>query len=878
MEHQLDGSETGKSLQVYLKELELKYPVRFYFLDSWIEDILLADHHKGQNVRTTLDELFLGTDLNYFVVNKYAVVIVKDPEQALQRQTFISDAVRQRKKIEQIQFGEQKNARLGVVVDLTGQIIDSKTGEALVGASIRVSNLNQMATSDINGRFLLKLPMGSHVINFSYINYDEKVIDLKLYEKGNMSLILDETPTLLEEVVVSDLASRQITTSRIGQTQLSVTEIKRQPSLLGEADLIRQIQVLSGVTTSGEGASGFNVRGGGVDQNLILYDGAPIFNSAHAFGFFSTFNAEAVRDVSFYKGGIPAEFGGRISSVLNITSKEGSLDEWNGNGGIGIISSNFMINGPLVKGKTTAAASIRTSYSDWMVNTVQTNYINLKNSSVRFYDATIKLAHKFSDETKLTFSGYTSKDRFRLEGDTTYGWDNLVGSIKLDHAFNPQFFSSFTFGAGSYGYQVEDSDPVTGYNLSYHITYPYFNTDFNLQSGKHKLTFGLQSMYYSFDPGILKPSTSESIVKEIVIDQQNSLESGIYLSDGITLNEKVFIEAGLRVSNFLTLGPATVYTYDPNFPRDIQYIQDTTLHNSGDVIKSFIGFEPRFSFRYSFSPTFSLKLGFNRIYQYVHLVTNTVAITPVDIWQPSNSYFEPQLADQISLGFFKTIQENAFDASVEGFFKEITNILDFKDGAQLILNQNLETDLLQGNGTAYGVETSFAKKTGRLSGSVNYTYSRSFRQITGDFDEENINKGNIYPSNYDQPHIVNLSWKYNLSRRIFFTGFFTYHTGRPVSIPVAAAVIDNFIIAQFSERNQFRIPDYHRLDLALVIEGNHRRKKLGDGTWVISVYNVYGRKNAYSVFFRDNGAGSLNPYQLSIVGTALPSISYNFKF
>jgi hypothetical protein len=636
--------------------------------------------------------------------------------------------------------------------------------------------------------------------------------------------------------------------------------------------------VQPGVTTAGEAASGFNVRGGGVDQNLILYDGMPVFNSSHAFGFFSAFNAEAIRDVSFYRGGIPAEFGGRVSSVLDITSREGNYEKWTGSGGIGIISTNLFISGPIQKDKTSVAASIRTTYSDWLINTIRTDYIDLSNSSVSFYDGALKLAHKFSDRTKLTLSGYASSDWFRLQGDSTYQWRNRVGSLRLDHSFSPRMSSTFTLGTGSYQYEVSDQNSRTGFSLFYNITYPSAKADFNYQSGAHKISFGAQSTYYNFNPGTLEPSSQESNVLPYQMETQKSVESAIYAGDGISLGEKYYLEGGVRFSLFNVIGPSTVNMYEEGVPRSTGSQTGEVTYGPGEKVQSYTGLEPRFSLRYNVNSNSSIKAGYNRIYQYLHLVTNTTAITPVDVWQPSNTYFKPQVADQVSIGFFKNFKDKMYEAFVEIFHKQIDNILDFKDGADLILNDHIEADLLQGTGEAYGIETSLSKNSGRLTGSLNYTYSRSLRTINGVFEEEQINQGNPYPSNFDQPHIFNINWKYNISRRYFFTGSWTFHTGRPVTTPLAGYIMDNIIVADFSERNQYRIADYHRLDIALILEGNHKRKKFWDGTWALSLYNVYARRNPYTVFFEDNGRGYLKPYQLSIIGTVLPSISYSFKF
>jgi hypothetical protein len=877
LDTRLDGTEKGKSLASYLQEAEKSSGVRFYFLNEWINKISFNENQKGTTLREALNELFLGSELSYTVINANTIVIVKDPTQALERNTVIREATREQRKINKQVIGDPAKANTKKRYLFSGTVRDGKSKDPLIGVNVVVRDLKTGTITNVDGKYELQLTPGLHAISYTYVNFEEKIVDLEIYADGELSIEMEETPTLLQEIVVEDRAAREITTSGIGQTQLSLKEIKRAPAMLGEVDLIKQVQVLPGVTTAGEAASGYNVRGGSVDQNLILYDGLPVFNSSHVFGFFSSFNSEAIRDVTFFRGGIPAEYGGRVSSVLDIRSKEGSYEKWNASGGIGIVSTNLMVNGPLVRNKTSLAASFRTTYSDWLMNTVRSNYVGLDQSTVSFYDGAAKLTHIFSEKTKLTLSGYLSHDDFRLQGDTTYRWDTYLSSARIDHEFNSKLSAALQVGVGSYSYEVADKDSLTGFNLRYKLTYPEMKLDFHWTAGNHKIGFGAQSTYYDFNPGTLTPSGEKSNKKFIQMEAQQSLESAIYLADQFDITKKFHVDLGVRYSIFNSFGPSTVYTYQPGQPRETLYITDTLTYDKGDKIKSYNNFEPRVGLRYDLPREASLKFGYNRIYQYLHLVTNTTAVTPIDIWQPSGYYFKPQQVDQFSLGYFKNFKEKRYEAFVEVYYKDINNVLEFKDGAQLILNQHIETDLLQGKARAYGVETQVVKLTGNFTGSLSYAFSRSLRTIKGEFDDETINHGNEYASNFDQPHVVNLSWKYNFTRRHFFTGSFTYRTGRPITLPLTAFSIDNFTASAFSDRNQYRIPDYHRLDIGFVIEGNHKRKKILDGTWTFSVYNVYARKNPYSIFFKEARPGILRPYQLSIIGTALPSISYSFK-
>jgi hypothetical protein len=877
LEYKLDGSERGKPVAVFLEEIERKSNARFFFLSEWLESMSFRQSYEGKTLGEALDHIFQGTGLSYVSMHADEVVIIKDPTQAILRKQAIETAVRQQKKIVPYSFGEPGNVKGGQRIIIKGHVIDSKTKEPMARTNIQVSDA-QLVTTDETGKYVLTLAPGAYVLNFSFINHEDKVIDLSAYADGEINLEMDEIPIMLEEVVIQDRATRELTTSGIGLTQLTIRDIKRAPPVLGEVDLIKQVQTLPGVTTVGEAASGFNVRGGSVDQNLILYDGMPAFNSSHVFGFFSAFNAEAVRDVAFYRGGIPAEYGGRASSVLDIKSKDGDYKKWNGNAGIGMLTSNFMINGPIQREKTSVAASFRSSYSNWLIHSVHTDYANLSNSMVAFYDGTLKLTHLINERTKLSFTGYSSKDAFRLTGDSTYQWRSLQGSLKLDHQFSSVLGAEFVAGISTYDYKLTNADYLTALQLSYRVTSYVFKAGFHYQEGSHKANLGWQGIYYQFEPGQLTPTSPASNAKPISMDKQYSIENAFHGADAWSINDKLLMEGGVRLPMFVSFGPASVNVYKSGVPRETVNVTDTLHFKGGQVSKAYFGFEPRLSLRWMTSPTASVKLGYNRIYQFLHFITNTTAVTPVDIWQPSGYYFKPQRADQISIGYFEDLREKKYGFSTEVFYKGVKNVLDFKDGAQLILNKHLETDLLQGKGWSYGVETSFSKNIGRVTGTLNYTYSRSFRQITGPTASESVNGGNAYPSNFDQPHIVNFSWKYNLSRRYYFTGNWTYHTGRPVTIPLSAFPIENMTVAYFSGRNQYRIPDYHRLDVALVFEGNHKRKKRGEGTWVISVYNVYGRKNPYSIFFKSDGSGIPQPYQLSILGSALPSISYNVKF
>lgn len=861
------------SLSDLLVQVEKENPVRFFFLEEWLDPFQLDSAYNEMTLHDALTHLLAGSEITFSFEYNYAVIFVKDPAASIERETLLRSATAARKQIISKEFGTPKDYRRGNNLTLSGTIRDEVSGHAVDNASVWV-NGKIVTTTDGNGLYRLTLLGGQYVVQFSHAGLADKVIDLKIYRSAQLDLELEKAPVVLEEVVVTD---QSVVNNRIGESVLKLSEMKRAPAFLGEVDLIKQIQTQPGVTTVGEVASGFNVRGGGVDQNLVLYDGIPVFNTSHALGFFSAFNTDAISRVTFYRGGIPAEHGGRASSVLDIRSAEGSPYKWSGGGGIGIISSHLNIGGPIKKDTTLVKASFRSSYSDWMLNTIKSRYQSLKESSVSFYDASAKLSHKFSGRTKVVLSGYTSFDEFSLSNDTVYATRNVIASLRLDHAFNEKLFGSVGLGFGKYRYSMREEQPEVAFDLGYGVTYPSLKLDFNYE-GEHKLSFGLHNTMYTFEPGKISPTTAESNAASVTVADERSIESALYLSDAFYVGEKLRIEAGLRYSLFNRLGAGTVYSYQDGKSRENYTVTDSVVYGSGEVMKTYSGAEPRLSVSYTLQSSASVKVGYNRMYQYMHLITNSTAVTPVDIWQSSNVYFKPQIADQISAGYFRNFNDNMYDASAEVFYKTVKNTLDFKDGARLLLNKNPETDFINGNDEAYGIELSLAKTRGRLTGDINYTYSRSWRMMNGVYDEERINSGKRYPSNFDQPHVAQVNWRYAITRRYFFSGNFVYHTGRPVSIPSSGYVVDGIAVLEFANRNGYRLRDYHRLDIALVIEGNHKQKKLLDGTWVFSLYNVYARKNDYSIFYQTNADGDLRPYSLSVVGTIIPSITYSFKF
>lgn len=870
----LDTAHANKPLIEVLQKVEATNNLKIFYIKDWFNGIEPLKFNTI-SLGDFLDQSLAGREISYTVMHDYVLYFYKDPARSIEIRHLLDSARQTDKAITEITFGNP--AKIVDKVLIKGTVINAKGDEPLVGAVIQAKDVNIGVVTNALGEFELPLMGGNHVIEVSSLGFESKVIYLHAFESGSLQTKLEEQAKLLDEVVISDQAI-QNPRSNTGLYKISIADVKKMPSFMGEVDIVRQVQILPGVTSVGEVSSGFNVRGGAADQNLVLFDGMPIFNYSHVFGFFSAFNAEAIKSASFYKGGIPAEFGGRVSSVLNILGKEADYKKWQGGAGIGLITSSISAGGPIVKDKTSLIVSARSSYSDWMLKAFAPKYQEIQNSSVSFYDITAKLTHKISMNDKISLSFYTSKDKFGLPNDTSFAWRNQIGSFKYDHIFNERVSFSVMTGMGQYSYDVTDNDLTTAYRMKYNITYPILNFDFGIQWARHKFSVGSNNTLYGMRPGSIQPTSPESNIDKVTIPKTQSLENSIFVNDGIDFSEKLHADVGLRMSMFTSLGSGDVYVYVADSALRENTRIDTIHYRNGKTIQRYFGFEPRATLRYSVTNNASIKFGYNRIYQYINLISNSVAVTPIDVWQPSNRYVKPQIGDQVSLGFYQSLKENSYELSVEGFYKLVSNVLDFKDGSSLVLNPAIETALVRSLGKSYGIEFTVNKTKNAFVYSLNYTYSRSLRRANSKLEEERINGGRYYPSNYDQPHVVNANFKYAPSRRFAITGNFTYHTGRATTVPVSYNVVNHVPIVNYSERNGYRVPDYHRLDLAFVLEGNHRKKKLWQGTWTLSFYNVYARKNVYTVFYSPNTEGIQAAYKMAIIGAVIPSLSYRIKF
>lgn len=766
-------------------------------------------------------------------------------------------------------------------ITISGLIKDKFSGEALPGGSVYIHEQNTGTTSNTYGFYSITLPKGTYKIASSFIGYQTLWIDTTLSASVVIDLELLPQQELLHEVVIdAEKENGNITSNTLGLIKPDLHVIRNMPAFMGETDIVKSIIQLPGVTTVGEAAPGFNVRGGGIDQNLILLDEAPVYNSSHLFGFFSVFNADAIKDMRLYKGGIPANYGGRLSSVLDITQKEGNNQTFQGSGGIGIVSSRLQLEGPIAKNKSSYLVTARRSYADLFIKEIG----DVKVKKAYFYDLNAKLNYIFNEKNTLLLSGYFGKDSYNISDNIDVNWGNITTTLRWNHLFGNKLFSNITAVYSDYSYNQGSPDSLYAYEGQRQIISYNLKADFSWYcASNHRMDFGVSSLFYKFNPGKVTP-VNTSLINTLALDNEHAAEYGVYVSDEYVIHEKLTLSTGIRYSAFQNIGPTNVILFQEGVPKTKSTIADTVSYSAGEVVKAYHGVEPRLSLNFQLNDRSALRASYNRTRQYLHFISNTTAATPVDFWKPSGRYIKPETADQYALGYVRNLKDNMLQFSIEGYYKKIHNILDFKNGADLLLNAAMDAELLQGTGRAYGIELMLNKTKGQLTGWAGYTYSRTERLVNGPSIREKINNGKYYPSNYDQPHKINWVASYDANKRWTFSANFTYTTGRPITYPDGGLWLEGKFVPLYIYRNQNRIPDYHRLDIAATWTPAKRTQKKWEGSWNFTLYNVYARQNAYSVYFRPKllygtySSRATEAVKLSILGSIFPSVTYNFKF
>ncbi|MEP6950353.1 MAG: carboxypeptidase-like regulatory domain-containing protein [Ginsengibacter sp.] len=898
----ISGSFNQASFEQFAKKIEEQTSFRFYFDVTQLDSINITISVAKAHLPAVLDQVFANTDLHFAIDKQNHVFITqgftismepgssfltgkKDSSFVVSKKSAGNRGyINQTKKISQEISVENKLFEIGLKVNeipkgkvkIAGYVRDLHNGEAISGAMIYVENPHIQVASDQFGYFSIILTAGRHTINIIAPGMFDAKRQVMLYSDGKFNVDMDEKVLKLKEVLVEVGKEKNVRSAMMGTNKLDIIAMKQIPTAFGELDVLKAVLSLPGVKSVGEASTGLNVRGGATDQNLILFNGSNIFNPSHLFGFFSAFDPDVIKDVTLYKSSIPANYGGRISSVLDITSPDGNDKKIKGSAGIGPLTGRLTVEGPINNDKTTFVAGVRTTYSNWLFSILPKQY---EKSKASFRDGTIHISHKVNNKNNIYLNGYISADKFNLNSDTTYQYQNQNANIQWKHNFNNQFYGVLTAGADHYDYKVSGTDnPVNAYKLAYTINQYKLKADFSyFLNNKHKITFGVNSLYYNIHSGSFNPVGKQSLVIPDTIEAEHAIESALYASDQYNITSKFSIEGGIRYSIFNYLGPKHINEYAPGLPRQESNVTGTNFYPSGKIIKTYSGPEYRVSARYFLSDNSSLKASFNSLRQYIHMLSNTTAISPTDIWKLSDPNIRPQLGSQVSLGLYKNFKSNTIETSVEVYYKWIQNYLDYKSGAVLIMNHHIETDVFTTKGKAYGAEFLMKKATGKLNGWVSYTYSRSLIRENDPLAGELINKGNYYPSNFDQPHNATMVGNYRITHRYSVSLNITYSTGRPITLPVAVYDYAGSARLLYSDRNAYRIPDYFRSDFSVIMEGDHKLKQLTHNSWTLGIYNLTGRKNAYSIYYVSQN-GTIKGYKLSIFGSAIPFITYNIRF
>jgi hypothetical protein len=768
---------------------------------------------------------------------------------------------------------------------INGNITDAANGEALIGATVLIKELGTGNITNVYGFYSITLPKGDYTVEYRYIGFLTQTKTIALNQNMRVDIELAEEQTQLQEVVVTARPEDEnVTSTEMSVAEMDIQTVRKMPAILGEVDIIKSLQLLPGVSTVGEGASGFNVRGGSVGQNLILLDEAPVYNSSHLLGFFSVFNPDAVKDMKLYKGAIPAQFGGRLASILDIRMKEGNNKELEVNGGIGTIFSRIAVEAPLKKEKSSFIIAARRSYADILARPFVEELRN--GAALNFYDLTMKTNYKFSDEDQVFLSGYFGKDNFKFDADQGFSWGNRTSTVRWNHLFNDRLFSNFTFFFSDYEYELAFGDnPRDRFE---------WNSDINTLAlkpsltyfidQKNELTFGGEFFNYVFEPARAR-GISDGDVIDISVPDKHSIESAVYINNDQKISDKLSVQYGLRFSYFSLLGEGNKFILGDTIPGRRRPIENIEEVDKGESIAEHHGWEPRVSFRYQLNKTTSVKGSYNRMLQYIHLISNTTASNPLDLWTPSSNNLKPQIGQQWALGLFKNLKNNRYETSIEFYYRKTARQLEYINGADLLINEALEADLLSGDGRAYGMELYLKKNSGRLNGWVSYTLGRT------ELRTEGINEGEWYPTRFDQTHNFKVTGFYELNDRWSLSSTFSYISGTPTTFPTNRYEVQGITIPHNANdsRNNVRLPDYHRLDFSATRKGravrkNGKQRKNRDEL-VFTVYNIYNRSNPFSIYFWQGQdrvePGSLadtRATQVSIFASFIPSITYNFKF
>ncbi len=897
----VSGDYRDISFIEFVKAVELQTEATFYYVDEWVTGVRITAEGTDLSLHKILTNALLPVGIHHYLDEFGNIYLTYEyplipflPDFGESGFTTSMDSVANRRG--RITSAEQRyieGHKLGLPETLVvgndqsgigqteaiihGKIIDSETGEPLIGATIYVEILKKGAATDVDGRFYLVLSPGKHRASFNCMGMVPKQHELHVHSSGNIVVQMAKGLIPITEVVIRADRFNNVRGSQMGFERLNYKTIKEVPVVLGEKDLLKVAAMLPGVQTVGEGTSGFNVRGGSADQNMIYVNKVPVYNSSHLFGFFTSFSPDIVKDFSLYKSNLPARYGGRLSSIFDISTRQGNMNKYTVRGGISPITGHVAVEGPIIKDKSAFVLSARSTYSDWILGRLEDP--ELRNSNAAFYDLAGTATYEPDEKNLVKAFGYYSKDAFTLGATNQYAYSNGGGSINLKHRYNSRITGDLALVFGQYTFSTLNEEVESeSYSHDYRIGHYEIKADNTwLLSGRHKVTFGASGIYYDLLRGLVEPLGENSLRFPVDLGSERGVELAGYVADEILLAQRLTVYLGFRYSAFLNIGPVETLVYPEGAGRRAGLVSDTLHFSAGEIIEHYSGPEPRISMTYLIGQNNSVKVSYNRVQQYIFMLSNTIAIAPTDQWKLCDYHINPPIVDQLSFGFYQDIPGADLSTSVEIYYKRLANVVEYKDGASFITSPHIETQVVQGNQDAYGLELMFKKNTGRLSGWLAYSYSRSMMLFNSPVPGENINNGLRYSSNYDRPNNLNLVTTFKANRRLSFSATMEYITGRPTTYPISIFFQDGKEFLDYSERNQYRIPDYFRMDLSVNLEGNLKKQKLAHSFWMLSIYNLTGRNNAYSVYFRRE-SGSINGYKLSIFGRPVITLSWNFKF
>jgi hypothetical protein len=893
----IDKSYNNLSWSDFVTKVENQHQIAFYFQDSALVN-LKVKVNVNKSLKKVLSENLTGVKLsftfdngNVFIV-KGSKIKTKLPNDFFEdsrvnsgdlfdkrkKESSIHEYLSTRKALltRNIVVGNRKKGAGKELVTIDGFINNTEDGLPIISGSLFFEELGTGTTTNELGYFSISLKKGKYSLKVNSIESKEEKYQLEVLSGGRIDLFLDKKVYALNEVIIRSNKEDNIKGTQMGFDKLSAKSIKEIPAIMGERDIVKVALLLPGVQSVGEGASGYNVRGSPADQNVFYLNSVPVYNTSHLFGFFSAFTPDAISNFKLYKSNIPAKYGGRLSSIFDITAKEGNKKRFSLRGGISPITGSFMVEGPFMKDKSSYMVAVRSTYSNWVLGLID-NY-EIKNSNASFADAITNFSVAINPNNQIKLLTYFSKDDISLVSQTDYDYQNMGASLGWDHIINNKHNLQITYSFSNYGFNEKNKQlDWAAYKNNYNLEHNEIRANIILRPNeKHSISFGTNAILYNLNRGDHLPLNELSDVVPVYLGKEKGLEGGIYIDEEWSVTPVFSISGGFRLNYYSYLGPQDVYQYVPGAPLEIENIIDTISYGNNQIVKTYTNPDFRIAANYIINPSLSVKAGFSQLHQYIFMLSNTIAMSPTDKWKLSDSNIKPMRGRQYSVGVFTNIFKGALEFSVEAYYKTVHNLVEYKDGADLVVTKVVETEVLQGDLDAYGLELMLKKPFGRLNGWINYTYSSSTVLVKGNDEFTSINFGNPYPANYDKPHALNLVLNYKLSRRLSFSSNVVYSTGRPITYPTAIFYQDGAQITYYSNRNEYRLPDYFRLDLAINLEGNLKKHKLIHGSWSFSVYNVTGRRNAYSVYFKSE-QGTIKGYKLSIFGSPIVSLSYNFK-